>query len=70
MSDLKRAVRKLMNNGKDRKRTANKNFDEYVVGFLNDAFDRLKTAKARGDSTADLDRFNRAKVAFMVEWKK
>ena len=70
LSDLKRAVRKLMNNGKDRKRTANKNFDEYVVGFLTDAFDRLKTAKARGDSTANEERFNRAKVAFMVEWKK
>lgn len=70
LGDLKRAARKILNAGKERKRTANKDFAEYVTKFFEDAFDRLKSAKSRGDSTADQDRFNRAKVAFMVEWKK
>lgn len=70
LRDLKSAAKKILNDGKNRKRTANKNFEEYIEAFLKDAFDRLKSAKARGDKTADLDRFNRAKVAFMVEWKK
>ncbi len=69
MGDLKRAVRKIKNAGKDRTRTANKNFGEYIDAFFVDAFDRLKSAKARGDTTADLDRFNTAKVAFMTAWK-
>ena len=70
LSDLKRSARKILNAGQERKRTANKNFAEYVDAFFTDALDRIKSAKARSDSTADLDRFNRAKVAFMVEWKK
>jgi hypothetical protein len=69
LGDLKRQCRKILNQGKERKRTANKNFSEYVEAFFTDAFDRLKSAKSRGDATADLDRFNKAKVAFMVAWK-
>jgi hypothetical protein len=70
LGDLKRAARKILNSGRERKRTANKNFSEYIETFLTGAFDRLRTAKARGDNTANEERFNRAKVAFMVEWKK
>ena len=69
MGDLKRAVRKIKNAGSERTRTANKNFAEYIDKFFVDSFDRLKSAKARGDTTADLDRFNKAKVAFMTAWK-
>ena len=70
LADLKRAARKVLNAGKERKRVGNKNFSEFIDEFFTSAFDRLKTAKARGDKDADEARFTRAKVAFMVEWKK
>ena len=69
LGDLKRAVRKIKNAGVERQRTANKNFAEYIDKFFVDSLDRLKSAKARGDNTADVDRFNKAKVAFMTAWK-
>lgn len=69
LGDLKRAVRKIKNAGKDRNRTANKNFAEYVDKFFMDSLDRLKSASARGDTTANAERFAKAKVAFMVAWK-
>lgn len=69
LGDLKRQCRKILNAGKERKRTANKDFAQYIDAFFTDALDRIKSAKARGDSTADLDRFNKAKVAFMTAWK-
>ncbi len=67
--DLKRAANKILNEGRERQRTANKDFGEFVETWFKDtAPDRLKTAKARSDSTADEKRFNEAKVAFMVKW--
>ena len=67
--DLKRAAKKILNNGKTRERTANKDFAEWVEKFFKeDAPTRLKSAKARGDSSADEKRWNEAKVAFMVKW--
>lgn len=69
LGDLKRAANKILNEGKERQRTANKNFDEFVEAWFKDtAPDRLKSAAARGDSTAHEKRFNEAKVAFMVKW--
>lgn len=69
LGDLKRAATKILNNGKDRQRGANKDFAEFVEAWFKDtAPDRLKSASARGDSTADSKRFNEAKVAFMVKW--
>ena len=69
LGDLKRAATKIINNGKDRQRGANKDFAEFVEAWFKDtAPDRLKSASARGDSTADSKRFNEAKVAFMVKW--
>ena len=68
-SDLKRAANKILNAGKERQRSANKNFDEFVEAWFKDtAPDRLKSASARGDATANEKRFNEAKVAFMVKW--
>lgn len=67
--DLKRAANKILNEGKERQRSANKNFDEFVEAWFKDtAPDRLKSASARGDATANEKRFNEAKVAFMVKW--
>jgi hypothetical protein len=70
LGDLKRAANKILNEGKERQRTANKDFAEFVEAWFKDtAPDRLKSAKNRGDSSADDKRFNEAKVAFMVKWK-
>ena len=70
LGDLKRAANKILNAGKDRNRGVNKDFSEFVEAWFKDtAPDRLKSAKNRGDSTADDKRFNEAKVAFMVKWK-
>lgn len=69
LGDLKRAALKLINNGKTRERTANKDFAEWVELFFKDtAPTRLKSASARGDASADEKRWNEAKVAFMVKW--
>jgi hypothetical protein len=71
LGDLKRAAKKLLNDGKERQRTANKNFEEFVNEWFKDtAPDRLKSANKRGDSTANDKRFNEAKVAFMVKWNQ
>jgi len=67
--DLKRAANKILNEGKERQRGANKDFAEFVEAWFKDtAPDRLKSASARGDATANDKRFNEAKVAFMVKW--
>ena len=69
LGDLKRAATKILNNGKTRERTANKDFAEWVEKFFKeDAPTRLKSASARGDLSADATRWNEAKVAFMVKW--
>ena len=69
MSDLKRRANTILNEGKERTRTANKNFAEFVDEWFKEiAPTRLKGAKNRGDSTAIDKKFNEAKVAFMVKW--
>jgi hypothetical protein len=69
LGDLKRAANKLLNEGKERQRGANKDFSEFVDAWMKEAAPtRLKSAKARGDASADEKRFNEAKVAFMVKW--
>jgi hypothetical protein len=70
LGDLKRAANKILNDGKERQRGVNKDFAEFVEAWFKDsAPDRLKSAKNRGDKSADDKRFNEAKVAFMVKWK-
>jgi hypothetical protein len=70
LGDLKRAANRILNEGKERQRGVNKDFSEFVEAWFKDtAPDRLKSAKNRGDTTADDKRFNEAKVAFMVKWK-
>ena len=69
LGDLKRRAKKILNEGKERTRTANKNFEEFVEEWFKEtAPTRLKGAKARSDATANEKRFNDAKVAFMVKW--
>lgn len=70
LGDLKRAATKILSQSLPaRQRGANKDFVEFVEAWFKDtAPTRLKSASARGDSTADGKRFNEAKVAFMVKW--
>jgi hypothetical protein len=71
LGDLKRAATRILNDGQDRKRTANKDFAEFVdEWFKETAPTRLKSATSRRDATADDKHFNEAKVAFMVIWKR
>jgi hypothetical protein len=71
LGDLKRAATRILNDGQDRKRTANKDFAEFVEEWFKEtAPTRLKSASSRRDATADDKRFNEAKVAFMVIWKR
>jgi hypothetical protein len=70
LGDLKRAATKILNEGKERKRTANKDFAEFVEDWFKEAAPtRLISARSRNDKTADEKRWNEAKVAFMVKWK-
>ena len=70
LGDLKRSAKRLLNSGKERERTANKTFGDYVDEWLKDtAPTRLKNAIARGNSPqGDMVRFNNAVIAFKVEW--
>ena len=69
LADLKRAATAILNKDKPRERTANKDFAEFVLAWMNDAAPtRLVSAKNRGDTSADTKKFNEAKVAFMVKW--
>jgi hypothetical protein len=69
LKDLKTAALKILNDGKERQRTANKDFAEFVENFFKDtAPTRMKSAQARGDSSADDKRWTAAKIAFMVKW--
>jgi ATP-dependent helicase/DNAse subunit B len=71
LGDLKKAANKILNAGKGRARTANKDFAQFVTEWFNDtALTRMKGAKSRGDNSANVERFTAAKVAFMVEWNK
>ena len=73
LAELKRVAIRLQKDasgeeGKTRK--ANLNFEEFVDAWFKDtAEDRLKTAKSRGDATADAKRFTNAKIAFMTKWR-
>ena len=69
LGDLKRAATAILNKYKHRERTANKDFAEVVLAWMNEAAPtRLISAKNRGDASADNKKFNEAKVAFMVKW--
>jgi len=73
LAELKRVAVRLQKEatGEESKtRTANKNFEEFVDDWFKDvAESRLKTAKSRGDATADTKRFTNAKIAFMTKWR-
>ena len=52
MADLRTAVRRTMNEGQTKTKTATKQFDEFLKDMFDGAKARCKTANARGDATA------------------
>jgi len=55
--------------GKAKTRTANKDFDESIIAMFETFDTKVKTAKKRGDVTADDQRYKKAKIAFLAIWK-
>ena len=76
LSDLKAAARKLLKKNDGGERAPNLDFAAWLerkektdtVGVLVDMQTRCRNAKKRGDATADLDRLNKAVVAFKTVW--
>jgi hypothetical protein len=70
MNALVSAIKKIKTGDKPRERKANLNFSEYVTKVFGDLETRAKNAKARSDSTANLDKFREAKAKFLETWNK
>jgi len=70
-NDLVRMANTILNekNGKPKTRTANKDFDESIIAMFESFDTKVKTAKKRGDVTADDQRYKKAKIAFLAIWK-
>lgn len=76
MADLKAMARKLLKVKDGAERAPNLDFAEYIYrkegtenkGILEDMLTRCRTANKRKDATADLDRLNKAVVAFKSVW--
>lgn len=73
LGDLKRQARTILNEGKQKDRSATLSFAEYLDKvFKGDQglTVRCKNAKARGDDTANEQKLKTAINAFMVAWNK
>ena len=68
LGDLKRQARAILNEGKKRERGATADFAKRIEDTFSDLADKCRTAKARGDETANETKFREARVAFMVKW--
>jgi hypothetical protein len=70
-NDLVRTAKNIISEkeGKTKTRTANKDFDESITALFESFDTKLKTAKSRGDITADENRYKKAKLAFLAIWK-
>ena len=68
LRDLKAQAKKILNQGKSRTRTANKDFAEYINATFEAMRTRCKNAKARGDNEANADRLAASIAAFYTKW--
>lgn len=68
LADLKRQARNILNEGKQRERSATLSFGERVIAVLDDLQAKCKNAQSRGDETANEAVFKQAKIAFMTKW--
>jgi flagellar hook-basal body complex protein FliE len=64
LSELKTAVRKLLNEGKTSTRSQAKDFSDWVNDALDNIKARAKTAEARNDATANEVKARQAVEAF------
>lgn len=69
ISDLKRAVNRIKNEGKTRNRGATLAFSEFVTKMQTDSQTRCGNAAAKGDTSADKTRLAKAWGAFNAVWK-
>lgn len=70
-NDLMRVAKNIIaeREGKSKTRTANKDFDESITAIFETLDTKLKSAKSRGDITADEQRYKKAKIAFLAVWR-
>lgn len=68
LKNLQRYVREIANEGADRTRRANLDFDAWLKKFFVDAKAKVKSAHGRGDETADAKLLDEATVAFLTVW--
>jgi len=69
LADLKRQAKGILSEGQGpRQRGATADFAKRIEDTFSDLANKCKTAKARGDESADETKFREARVAFMVKW--
>jgi len=68
LGDLKRTAKSILNEGVKRERGATADFAKRIEDTFDDLATKCKTAKARGDESANETKFREAKIAFMVKW--
>ena len=73
LSDLKAKARKIIKKENPTPRAPNLDFAEWLTdkdkGIIPAMKEKCRTAKKRGDATADEARLNEAIVAFLAKWK-
>jgi len=61
-------AKKILANGKSRDRGATKTITERIDAWFSDMDKSVGVANKRGDPTANVDRFSKAKIAFLAVW--
>lgn len=68
IKDLKRQAKAILMSGVKRDRAVTALFSKRLDDTFKDLASKCKLASDRGDETANLKRYNEAKIAFMVKW--
>jgi hypothetical protein len=66
--ELINQAKKILNRDKPKARSAVKGFNERVTETLDKLADNCKTAQSRGDESANLELYRKAKTAFLAVW--
>ena len=70
LADLKRQARTILNEGKQKERSATADFAHRITDVFEDLRIKCVNAQKRGDETADAKKFALARQAFMNTWSK
>ena len=70
ISDLKRQAKALLNTDTKRNRSATADFAQRITDVMSDLKAKCKTAKARGDESADEAKLAQSIKAFSAVWSK